>query len=64
MGAVSGASTAILLKRGQPDLKILVVEKTEKFDWKVVDAEISAIFESLKECSFAGAAETGNDDEG
>ena len=45
-GAVAGASTAILLKRGRPDLKILVVEKTEKFDWKVGEStvEVSAYF--------------------
>ncbi len=45
-GAVSGASTAIVLKRERPDLRILVVEKTEQFDWKVGEStvEISAYF--------------------
>jgi 2-polyprenyl-6-methoxyphenol hydroxylase-like FAD-dependent oxidoreductase len=45
-GAVSGASTAILLKRGNPNLRILVVEKTEKFDWKVGEStvEVSSYF--------------------
>ncbi len=45
-GAVAGASTAIVLKRGRPDLKILVVEKTEHFDWKVGEStvEVSAYF--------------------
>src|SRR4029453_9286399 len=45
-GAVAGASTAILLKRGKPDLRILVVDKTEKFDWKVGEStvEVSAYF--------------------
>jgi flavin-dependent dehydrogenase len=45
-GAVSGASTAILLKRQMPDLSILVVEKTDLFDWKVGEStvEISAYF--------------------
>jgi len=45
-GAVSGASTAIVLKRGNPSLRILVVEKTEKFDWKVGEStvEVSAYF--------------------
>ena len=45
-GAVSGASTAILLKRQMPDLSILVVEKTDRFDWKVGEStvEISAYF--------------------
>ena len=45
-GAVAGASAAILLKRGKPDLRILVVEKTDKFDWKVGEStvEVSAYF--------------------
>ncbi|HTO87244.1 MAG TPA: NAD(P)/FAD-dependent oxidoreductase [Thermoanaerobaculia bacterium] len=45
-GAVAGASTAILLKRGNPNLKILVVEKTDRFDWKVGEStvEVSAYF--------------------
>jgi flavin-dependent dehydrogenase len=45
-GAVAGASSAILLKRGRPDLRILVVEKTDRFDWKVGEStvEVSAYF--------------------
>ena len=45
-GAVAGASTAILLKRSRPDLRILVVEKTDRFDWKVGEStvEVSAYF--------------------
>src|SRR5215475_7617688 len=45
-GAVSGASTAILLKRRMPKLKIVVVEKSDCFDWKVGEStvEISAYF--------------------
>lgn len=45
-GAVAGASTAIVLKRGKPDLRILVVEKTEQFDWKVGEStvEVSSYF--------------------
>ena len=45
-GAVAGASTAILLKRKMPRLKVLVVEKTDRFDWKVGEStvEISAYF--------------------
>jgi len=45
-GAVSGASTAILLKRRMPQLSILVVEKSDRFDWKVGEStvEISAYF--------------------
>jgi flavin-dependent dehydrogenase len=45
-GAVSGASTAILLKRRMPSLSVLVVEKADRFDWKVGEStvEISAYF--------------------
>jgi flavin-dependent dehydrogenase len=45
-GAVAGASTAIVLKRGNPKLRILVVEKTDRFDWKVGEStvEVSAYF--------------------
>jgi len=45
-GAVAGASTAIVLKRGNPKLRVLVVEKTERFDWKVGEStvEVSAYF--------------------
>src|SRR6266508_3267269 len=45
-GAVSGASTAILLKRRMPRLRVLVVEKADRFDWKVGEStvEISAYF--------------------
>src|ERR1700693_3451174 len=45
-GAVAGASTAILLKRLMPHLSVLVVEKTDRFDWKVGEStvEISAYF--------------------
>jgi flavin-dependent dehydrogenase len=45
-GAVAGASAAIVLKRGKPDLRILVIDKTDKFDWKVGEStvEVSAYF--------------------
>ena len=45
-GAVAGASTAILLKRKMPHLKVLVVEKADSFDWKVGEStvEVSAYF--------------------
>src|SRR5690349_4794439 len=45
-GAVAGASTAIVLKRRMPRLSILVVEKEDRFDWKVGEStvEISAYF--------------------
>ena len=45
-GAISGAATAVLLRRRMPDVKILVVEKSPAFDWKVGEStvEISAYF--------------------
>ncbi|HEY1252704.1 MAG TPA: tryptophan 7-halogenase [Thermoanaerobaculia bacterium] len=45
-GAVAGASTATVLKRGNPALRVLVVEKTERFDWKVGEStvEVSSYF--------------------
>ncbi|MEO6847356.1 MAG: NAD(P)/FAD-dependent oxidoreductase [Chthoniobacterales bacterium] len=45
-GAFSGASTAILLKRKHPSLRILIVERVEEFDRKVGEAttEISGCF--------------------
>ncbi|HYI11997.1 MAG TPA: NAD(P)/FAD-dependent oxidoreductase [Thermoanaerobaculia bacterium] len=45
-GAFSGASTAILLRRERPELRVLIVEKAEAFDEKVGEAttEMSAMF--------------------
>ncbi len=45
-GAISGAATAILLRRRRPGTKVLVVEKSAAFDWKVGEStvEISAYF--------------------
>lgn len=45
-GAFSGSSSAILLKRRFPDLRILIVEKSEEFDRKVGEStsEVSACF--------------------
>lgn len=45
-GAFSGASTAILLRRDAPSLRVLIVEKAEAFDEKVGEAttEMSAMF--------------------
>lgn len=45
-GAFAGASTALLLRRDVPSLRVLVVEKLEKFDEKVGEAttEMSAMF--------------------
>ena len=45
-GAIAGSSTALLLRRWQPELSVLVVEKGTAFDWKVGEStvEISAYF--------------------
>src|SRR4029450_10348576 len=45
-GAFSGASAAILLRRECPELRVLIVEKSERFDEKVGEAttEMSAMF--------------------
>jgi flavin-dependent dehydrogenase len=45
-GAFSGASAGILLRREQPQLRVLIVEKAEAFDEKVGEAttEMSAMF--------------------
>ena len=45
-GAIAGSSTALLLRRWQPELSVLVLEKGTAFDWKVGEStvEISAYF--------------------
>jgi flavin-dependent dehydrogenase len=45
-GAFSGAATAVLLRRDQPDLSVLLIEKAEAFDAKVGEAttEMSGMF--------------------
>ena len=45
-GAIAGASTAVLLRRRMPDARVLVVEKSPAFDWKVGEStvEISSYF--------------------
>ena len=45
-GAVAGASTAILLRRRIPGARVLVVEKSDRFDWKVGEStvEVSSYF--------------------
>src|SRR5689334_19077376 len=45
-GAVAGAATAVLLRRRLPQLRVLVVEKCEAFDWKVGEStvELSSYF--------------------
>lgn len=45
-GAIAGAATAILLRRRNPELSVLVVERSPEFDWKVGEStvEVSAYF--------------------
>jgi len=45
-GALAGSSTATLLRRRIPGVRVLVVEKSEEFDWKVGEStvEVSAYF--------------------
>ncbi len=39
-GAFSGASTALLLKRSRPDLRVLVIEGKPAFDRKVGESGV------------------------
>jgi hypothetical protein len=48
-------STAILLKRGKPDLRILVVDKTDRFDWKVGESTVEVSAGSSRRRLFASA---------
>lgn len=45
-GAIAGASTAVLLRRRVPGVRVLVVEKSEAFDFKVGEStvEVAAYF--------------------
>lgn len=45
-GALAGASAALLLRRRHPELRVLIVERTPRFDWKVGEStvELSAYF--------------------
>lgn len=45
-GSLAGAATALLLKRKHPTMRVLVIEKSEKFDRKVGEStsEVSACF--------------------
>lgn len=45
-GAIAGASTAILLRRRIPGVRVTVIEKGEEFDWKVGEStvEVSSYF--------------------
>ncbi|MGH8046450.1 MAG: NAD(P)/FAD-dependent oxidoreductase [Chthoniobacterales bacterium] len=51
-GALSGASLALLLRRELPDLRVLVIERSEHFDRKVGEAttEVSGEFLSKRLC--------------
>ncbi len=51
-GAFSGASTALLLKRQRPSLRVAVIERTEAFDRKVGEAttEVSGNFLTKQLC--------------
>ena len=44
-GAFSGAATALVLKRRQPDARVLIIEKTSEFDRKVGESttEVSTV---------------------
>jgi len=39
-GALAGASTALLLRRRFPDLRVLVLERNPAFDWKVGESTV------------------------
>lgn len=39
-GALAGASTALLLRRRQPELKVLIIEKNTAFNWKVGESTV------------------------
>jgi len=45
-GALGGAATALLLRRRHPGLRVLIVERSEAFDWKVGEStvEVSSYF--------------------
>jgi len=39
-GALAGASAALLLRRRQPELKVLILEKNTAFNWKVGESTV------------------------
>jgi len=39
-GALAGASTALLLRRRRPELKVLLIEKNTAFNWKVGESTV------------------------
>lgn len=51
-GSFSGAATALLLKRGNPALRVVVIERTTEFDRKVGEAttEVSGAFLTKRLC--------------
>ena len=48
-GAFSGAATALVLKRRQPNARVLIIEKTSEFDRKVGESttEVSSCYMNL-----------------
>jgi len=41
-GALAGASTALLLRRRQPELRVLILERKTQFDWKVGESTVES----------------------
>lgn len=41
-GAIAGASTALLLRRKLPHLRVLILEKNTAFDWKVGESTVES----------------------
>jgi choline dehydrogenase-like flavoprotein len=41
-GALAGASAALLLRRRQPELRVLVIERKTAFDWKVGESTVES----------------------
>src|SRR5436190_11800192 len=39
-GALAGSATALLLRRRQPNLKVLILEKNTAFNWKVGESTV------------------------
>src|SRR5262245_32660862 len=41
-GALAGASTALLLRRQKPELRVLLIERKTAFDWKVGESTVES----------------------
>ena len=41
-GALAGASTALLLRRRQPELRVLILERKTQFDFKVGESTVES----------------------